>query len=164
MEKQSFDLAAYADASRTGPCFVCRLVARDPAFSHEILYEDDENIAFLNRYPTLYGYTIVAPRRHREHLASDLTESEYVRMQLLVRRVAVALEATVPCERVYVLSLGSQQGNAHLHWHVAPLPPGVPYEQQQYAALMAENGVLAWDAEDAAAIGEQLRVALVRLS
>jgi hypothetical protein len=39
-------------------------------------------------------------------------------------------------------SLGSQQGNAHLHWHVAPLPPGVPYDRQQYYALMTENGVL----------------------
>lgn len=43
---------------------------------------------------------------------------------------------------MYCLSLGSQQGNAHLHWHVAPLPPGVPYGRQQYYALMAENGVL----------------------
>ena len=38
-------------------------------------------------------------------------------------------------ERLYILSLGSQQGNRHVHWHVAPLPPGVPFEQQQFAAL-----------------------------
>jgi hypothetical protein len=37
------------------------------------------------------------------------------------------------------MSLGSHQGNAHVHWHVAPLPPGVPYEQQQFAALMFET-------------------------
>jgi histidine triad (HIT) family protein/ATP adenylyltransferase len=43
---------------------------------------------------------------------------------------------------MYSLSLGSQQGNSHLHWHVAPLPPGVPYREQQFHALMAENGVL----------------------
>ena len=41
------------------------------------------------------------------------------------------------------MSLGSHQGNAHVHWHVAPLPPGVPYEEQQFAALMHEvNGYL----------------------
>jgi diadenosine tetraphosphate (Ap4A) HIT family hydrolase len=60
----------------------------------------------------------------------------------VVHRVAGAVAAVVPAERMYCLSLGSQQGNAHLHWHVAPLPPGVPYERQQYYALMAENGVL----------------------
>jgi len=31
--------------------------------------------------------------------------------------------------RVYILSLGSQQGNKHVHWHSAPLPFGVPVEQ-----------------------------------
>lgn len=60
----------------------------------------------------------------------------------MVHRVAVAAAKVVPVERMYCLSLGSQQGNAHLHWHVAPLPPGVPYDRQQYYALMAENGVL----------------------
>jgi diadenosine tetraphosphate (Ap4A) HIT family hydrolase len=27
------------------------------------------------------------------------------------------------------------QGVAHVHWHIAPLPPGVPFEQQQFAAV-----------------------------
>ena len=62
---------------------------------------------------------------------------------------------------MYSLSLGSQQGNAHLHWHLAPLPPGVPYGEQQYHALMAENGVLAVDEtaqmELAARIRDRLR-------
>jgi len=43
--------------------------------------------------------------------------------------VAGALSEVVPTERVYRLSLGSKQGNAHLHWHVAPIPPGVPYNR-----------------------------------
>jgi hypothetical protein len=45
----------------------------------------------------------------------------------------------VPTERLYVLSLGSRDGNAHVHWHVAPLPPGVPYEDQQFRSLMVET-------------------------
>ena len=69
-------------------------------------------------------------------------EEEYLALQRVVHRVAGAVAAVVPVERMYCLSLGSQQGNAHLHWHVAPLPPGVPYDRQQYYALMAENGVL----------------------
>jgi diadenosine tetraphosphate (Ap4A) HIT family hydrolase len=52
------------------------------------------------------------------------------------------LKRALPVERVYVMSLGSRQGNAHVHWHVAPLPPGVPYRDQQFRALMAEHGVL----------------------
>ena len=45
----------------------------------------------------------------------------------------------VGAERVYLLSLGSNQGNAHVHWHVVPLPPGTPYEEQQFVALMLET-------------------------
>lgn len=75
-------------------------------------------------------------------MVEDLDVEEYVRLQRVVHRVAKAVSAAVPTERVYVLSLGSQQGNAHVHWHVAPLPPGVPFEEQQFHAVMAENGVL----------------------
>lgn len=60
----------------------------------------------------------------------------------MVHRLSRALKQGYDAERMYVLSLGSQQANSHLHWHVVPLPRGVPYEQQQYHALMAEHGVL----------------------
>ncbi len=41
-------------------------------------------------------------------------------------------------ERIYILSLGSHQGNSHVHWHIAPLPSGMPYNDQQ-------NGVFKLD-------------------
>jgi len=43
-------------------------------------------------------------------------------------------------ERIYLLTFGSQQGNSHVHWHIAPLPPGVPYEKQQLHAVSARDG------------------------
>lgn len=74
-----------------------------------------------------------------------------------MHRVGRALSSAVPTERLYVLSLGSMQGNAHVHWHVAPLPPDVPYENQQYAALMAEHGVLERTREEADALAALVR-------
>lgn len=85
---------------------------------------------------------MVVPKRHVESWVHDLGESEFLGLQGVVHRIARAAAAMVPTERMYLLSLGSQQGNAHLHWHIAPLSPGVPYHQQQIHALMAENGVL----------------------
>jgi diadenosine tetraphosphate (Ap4A) HIT family hydrolase len=154
------DLDAYERRVRDGRCFICELVARSPGSEHEIVYDDGEHLAFLSRYPTLYGYTIVAPHRHVELLHRDLDRSAYLRLQGVVHRVAQALGDVVPCERVYVLSLGSQQGNSHLHWHVAPLPPGTPYREQQYHALMAEHGVMPWDQRRAAELGARLRGAI----
>jgi hypothetical protein len=52
----------------------------------------------------------------------------------------------VPTERLYVLSLGSSEGNSHVHWHLAPLPPGVPFERQ-LAALDTDLGLELGDDE-----------------
>lgn len=34
-----------------------------------------------------------------------------------------------------MFSFGSMQGLAHVHWHLAPLPPGIPFREQQVAAV-----------------------------
>jgi diadenosine tetraphosphate (Ap4A) HIT family hydrolase len=154
------DLGAYESRVRDGDCFICALVVGAPGSGHEIVYDDGESLAFLSRYPTLYGYTLVAPRAHVELIHRDLDREAYLRLQDVVFRVAKAIESVVPCERMYVLSLGSQQGNRHVHWHVAPLPPGTPYEQQQYRALMAEGGIIPWTAHQAAELGAKLRRAI----
>jgi diadenosine tetraphosphate (Ap4A) HIT family hydrolase len=116
-------------------CFICELLAGNAEFEHHVVYEDEHAIAFLNRYPALYGYVLVTPRSHREDVTGDFSEEEYVALQRIVYRVGEAIRRAVPTERLYVLSLGSKQGNRHVHWHVAPLPPGVPFEEQQFAAL-----------------------------
>jgi len=127
------DVEAYHRQAREGPCFICELVARRRP--HHLVYEDDEAVAFLNRYPTVRGYTLVAPKEHRVDAVRDFTEDEYVALQRVVHRVGRAVCAAVETERLYLLSLGLHQGNAHVHWHVFPLPPGVPYEEQQLVAL-----------------------------
>ena len=139
------DLDAYVRRVQEGPCFVCAFLCGHPDYQHHKLYEDDVAVAFLARSPTLLGYSLVAPKAHIEDWVRDFTADEFVGFQRVAHTVAAAISATLPTERMYSLSLGSQQGNAHLHWHLAPLPPGVPYGEQQYHALMAENGVLAVD-------------------
>jgi diadenosine tetraphosphate (Ap4A) HIT family hydrolase len=159
-ERVPFDVESYVENTKTGKCFICDLVAGEPGSFHEVVYEDEAHIAFLNRYPTLVGYTLVCPKRHLEDVIGDFSEEAYLALQAVVRQVGLALRTILPVERVYVLSLGSQRGNAHAHWHVAPLPPGVPYEQQQYHALMAENGLIAQGPETAAALAQRLSEAL----
>jgi histidine triad (HIT) family protein/ATP adenylyltransferase len=158
------DLAAYEQRSRSGPCFVCAFLDGHPDYQHELIFDDGVHVAFLSRYPTLLGYVLVSPRAHIEHVIRDLSVDDYLRLQEVVHRVARAVEAVVLSERTYVLSLGSQQGNPHVHWHIAPLPPGTPYAEQQFHALMAENGVIDWSTGQAAELGRRLREALEALS
>jgi histidine triad (HIT) family protein len=75
--------------------------------------------------------------------------------------VLLSVEAVCEPERTYLYSLGSQQGNAHLHWHIAGLPSGVPYPQQQFHALMTENGVLSLPPDEVAEMAVRLREAVV---
>lgn len=163
-ERKPFDLAAYNRQVRGAPCFICTLVASKPGYTHHVVAEDDEAIVFLNKYPTLRGYCLVSPKQHREDLARDLSAEEYLRLQARVHRLARALKQVFDAERIYVLSLGSKQGNAHLHWHVAPLPKGVAPEQQQYHALMAENGVLDIPDAEMAAMAREIGAAYAALA
>ena len=118
-ERYQPDLDAYVKRVRTGLCFVCAIVPRDPDFpDHHIVYEDQDAIVFLTMHPTQYGYTLVAPKEHREQVAGDFTPEEYLGLQRVVHRVAEAVREEVGAERVYILSLGSKQGNAHVNWHV----------------------------------------------
>ena len=144
-----------------GRCFICELVAGNPEFAHHVFYEDERAVAFLNAYPTLVGQSIVAPREHREQVTGDFAPAEYLELQSVVHRVGEALRRAVPTERLYVASLGSQQANRHVHWHLAPLPPGVPLERQQLAALAWEtDGVLEIPPAELRALAARLRADL----
>lgn len=140
--RKPFDVKAYVHDIGTRPCFICELVKGNPEAFHEVVSRDDETIIFLSKYPTLRGYCLVSPTEHIEDLADGLSPEAYLRLQGKVHRLSRALKQVFSAERIYVLSLGSQQANRHLHFHVVPLPSGIPLEQQQYHALMAENGIL----------------------
>jgi diadenosine tetraphosphate (Ap4A) HIT family hydrolase len=161
--EHKFDVDAYERRSREGPCFVCLIAdgdARQRA-DNEVIFEDDEVLVVLDRYPTVEGYVLVCPRRHVEHVTGEFSEDEYVALQRWVHRVGEALRRSVPTERLYVLSLGSQQGNRHVHWHVVAQPPGLAYREQQCGLLEKSiRGVLPFDPERNKELAERIRANL----
>jgi histidine triad (HIT) family protein/ATP adenylyltransferase len=94
-------------------------------------------------------------------VVADFGEQEYVRFQRVVHRVGKAVQQVVECERLYVLSLGSQAGNAHVHWHLVPCPPGLQYEMQQVNLLFVDrDGYVDVTPEEMARLASVLRHAL----
>jgi diadenosine tetraphosphate (Ap4A) HIT family hydrolase len=156
LPRRSIDAAAYERRSREGPCFICEMLAGNPDYPHDLVWADDHAVAFLARYNTLLGHTLVAPRIHREQVTGDFSIEEYLHLQRLIYHVGEALRQELPTERLYILSLGSQSGNRHVHWHVAPLPPGVPYEQQQFGAFSWDRGILALPDDEMAALARRI--------
>jgi diadenosine tetraphosphate (Ap4A) HIT family hydrolase len=154
--RRPLDTAAYERRSREGPCFVCEMLAGNPDFPGHLVWADDLAIAFLAKDPTLLGHSLVAPRAHREHVTADFTIEDYLALQRLVYLVGEAVRQVLPTERLYIMSLGSQSGNRHVHWHVAPLPPGVPYQEQQLAAFSWDRGVVALPDDDLADLARRI--------
>ena len=134
------DTEAYATRLQTdnaaGRCFICELVDEATTPEHEtVAYRDEHCIVFFPPWQRLYGYCLLAPRRHVTGVVSDFTEDDYLALQRRIHRLGRVLTEITPTERLYIYSFGSMQGVAHVHWHIAPLPPGVPFEQQQFAAV-----------------------------
>ena len=85
------DAAAYEKRSREGPCFVCATLAGHPEYPGHLVWADDQAAAFLARYNTLLGHTLVAPRAHREQVTGDFRVEEYLELQRLVYQVGEAV-------------------------------------------------------------------------
>jgi diadenosine tetraphosphate (Ap4A) HIT family hydrolase len=148
---------------RTGPCFVCGIVRGSPSQPELILHRDRIAVTFLARPGVVPGHTLVAPVRHAEAVVGDFALADYLELQRRVHEVGSAVAAVVETERLYVLSLGSQQGNAHVHWHVVPLPPGVPYADQQLGLFdLARLGVPDLAPAEQEAVAAKLRMLLAR--
>jgi diadenosine tetraphosphate (Ap4A) HIT family hydrolase len=155
-----FDMDAYVERIGNGPCFICEMLTGNPEYPHHIIHRDDQAVVFLNRYPILYGYVLIAPAEHREQVTGDFTAAEYLELQELIYRVSEAIRQVVPTERIYLLSLGSQQGNSHVHWHIAPLPPGVPFLDQQLEALHVTDKILDLSDEEMSGLASRIRSAM----
>jgi hypothetical protein len=88
--------------SKEGSCFICTLVARSNP--HHTIYENETAIAFLRKYPVLYGLTLVATRDHREQVTEDFTLEEYLALQQRIYQVAEAIRQLVPTARLSILT------------------------------------------------------------
>lgn len=73
------DLQDYSRRSQANPCFICKIVDGTHEFPHGEIYRDDFAVVFLNRFPTLLGYTLVAPLEPgvEERVAPSLEMSWY---------------------------------------------------------------------------------------
>jgi diadenosine tetraphosphate (Ap4A) HIT family hydrolase len=154
------DMKAYMERSQHGPCFICEILAGNPEYYHHIIFENENVIAFLNKYPPLFGYTLVAPKSHKVGVTSDFSVNEYLDLQGYIYKVAETVRLETEVERVYILSLGSMQGNSHVHLHIAPLPVKVPYEKQQLEALSMNDGYLDIPEEELFQLAERLRIGI----
>ena len=81
--------------------------------------ENDEFYAFLDIAPMAKGHTLVIPKNVEDDYIFNLDNETYMGLCAFAKKVARALKAAVPCQRVGVAVLGMEV--PHTHIHLVPL-------------------------------------------
>jgi len=80
--------------------------------------ENDDFYAFLDVNPNAKGHTLVVPKKEVNKLF-ELDEETYNGLMRFSRKIAIALEKTIPCKRVGMAVIGLEV--PHVHVHLIPL-------------------------------------------
>ncbi len=76
--------------------------------------ENDDFFAFLDINPNVKGHTLVIPKKEVDKLF-DLDEELYAGLMNFSRKIALAIEKAIPCERVGMTVIGLEVPHAHVH-------------------------------------------------
>lgn len=80
--------------------------------------EDDNFFAFLDINPNAKGHTLCIPKKEVNKIL-DLDEDLYTGLMNFSRKIGIALEKTIPCNRVGMSVIGLEV--PHVHVHLIPL-------------------------------------------
>lgn len=83
-----------------------------------IILEDDHFIAFLDINPLVVGHTLVVPKKEVDYIF-DNDDEILSAIMIFAKRVAKAIDQTIPCKRVGVAVIGLEV--PHTHVHLVPL-------------------------------------------
>jgi len=80
--------------------------------------EDENYFAFLDISPNTKGHTLCVPKKEVDRLL-DLDEETYLGLMKFSRKIGLAIQKTVNCNRVGMTVIGLEV--PHVHVHLIPL-------------------------------------------
>jgi len=101
-------------------CIFCDIL--DGKRDSHLVYEDEDHIAFLDKYPIDDGHTLVIPRKHHE-IITDMKSQDVGKIFSLVPKIAKAVLIGSGAD---AFSLAQNNGKAakqiipHVHIHIIP--------------------------------------------
>ncbi len=129
-------------------CVFCEAEKKGVCFEGLVLFKNTEAMVILNKYPYNSGHLLILPTRHVGNIL-ELTDGEYMEVQMQLRRSIKAVIETYQCP---ALNVGLNHGQAagagipeHLHWHVVPRWAG----DTNFFPVIAESKVLVETLEQA---------------
>ncbi|MGO4772070.1 HIT family protein [Flavobacterium sp. W22_SRS_FK3] len=76
--------------------------------------EDDNFLAFLDVNPNAKGHTLCIPKQEIDKIF-DMDDKLYLGLMEFSKKIAIAIEKTVPCKRVGMAVVGLEVPHAHVH-------------------------------------------------
>ena len=101
-------------------CIFCKIVKKEIA--SKIIYESDNDLAFLDIYPINKGHSIIIPKSHYENL-NDIPEEELTKLYKTVKLVAILIYKKLNIGGYNVLQNNFKPAGQvinHIHVHIIP--------------------------------------------
>ena len=123
-------------------CIFCKIISGELP-SHKV-YEDDNNLAFLDINPTSHGHTLVVPKKHFVNM-EDVPEEELKQTILIVKKIGKKLKDGLGVESYNICvnnDPAAGQLIPHIHFHLVPRYKNdnlKPWPQASYPEGKAEE-------------------------
>ncbi len=76
--------------------------------------EDENFLAFLDVNPNAKGHTLCIPKQEIDKIF-DLEDDLFLGLMQFSKKIAIALEKTIPCKRIGMSVIGLEVPHAHVH-------------------------------------------------
>jgi len=106
--------------------------------------EDENYFAFLDIHPVAKGHALVVPKKEIDYLF-DLDDEILGGMHVFAKKIAKAIEKSVPCKRIGTAVAGLEVPHAHLH--LIPIndisdlsfeKPKLKFSEQEFMELLGK--------------------------
>ena len=88
-------------------------IIRDEIPSYKIA-EDENNLAFLDAFPLVYGHVLVIPKQETDYIF-DMSSDAYLDLLRFAKQVAKAMRKVIDCKRIGIAVVGLEVPHAHIH-------------------------------------------------
>lgn len=101
-------------------CIFCKIVKKEiPA---DVVYEDDNCLAFLDITPINPGHVLLIPKKHYENLY-DLQDEILSKLAPIIKKLAVAVKKGINAEGINIGMNNERPAGQlvpHAHFHIMP--------------------------------------------
>ncbi|WGH24894.1 MAG: HIT domain-containing protein [Candidatus Shikimatogenerans bostrichidophilus] len=79
------------------------------------IYEDNNNIAILDKYPVNYGHTLIIPKNISTGYIFNINIKKYISLMKFSYKIAKLLKKTIKCKKISLSVIGLEINYVHIH-------------------------------------------------